>query len=574
MNQRMLLNIVLALSVSGFSTIPAIAQVQPPPPSVQNQEVTIPQSSAIIITFPIALTFDISRKKTLTTAAYLAKPVLDSNGNVVAEANSPINIQLQPTQGGAQLKASALVIGGRVTPILASGPLIPDQKVITTSSIQRAQANQGLLSNMAGSAFNVLYSVFGGATRTSSDQGINFSNIGNSVGTGLGMMSRLSSPKTTRQVEIPQGSVYILTLEAPVTLLPKVIQTTITTQTPAIPTAVATSTTPPAQSQASAILNEFITPTKSAPVPASAIIYVNSATGADSARVPGNTEAAPYRTITYALNQAQPNTVIQLAPGSYTDKTGEVFPLAIKQGVTLRGDESTKGQTTVITGGGRYISPTFARQNITVRAEKDSAIIGVTVTNPNTRGTALWIESTNPLVKNNTFTNSNREGIFVSGTATPKIEANVFTKNGGNGISITRSAQGEIRNNLFQNTGFGLAIGDTSSPLVAENKINQNTDGMLISDDARPMLRNNVIENNLREGVVATANAQPDLGTVESAGKNIIRSNGRYDVYNATDSNTLVSVGNEIDVKRISGKVDFEAHPQGGVSLSREEINR
>lgn len=572
MNQRTLLNIVLALSVSGFSTIPAIAQVQPPTSSVQNQEVTIPQSSAIIITFPIALTFDISRKKSLTTAAYLAKPVLDSNGNVVAETNSPINIQLQPTQGGAQLKAEALVIGGRVTPILASGPLIPDHKVITTSSMQRAQANQGLLSNIAGSAFNVLFGVFGGATRTSNDQSINFSNIGNSVGTGLGVISGLSSPKTTRQVEIPQGSVYILTLEAPVTLLPKVIQTSTITQTPAIPTAVATSTTPPAQSQA-AIL-QVITPTKSAPVPVSAIIHVNSATGADSARGTGNTEAAPYRTITYALSQAQPNTVIQLAPGSYTEKTGEVFPLAIKQGVTLRGDESTKGQTTTITGGGRYISPTFARQNITVRAEKDSAIIGVTLTNPNTRGTGLWIESTNPIVKNNTFTNSNREGIFVTGTATPKIEANVFTKNGGNGISMTRSAQGEIRNNLFQNTGFGLAIGDTSSPLVAENQINQNTDGMIISDDARPMLRNNVIENNLREGVVAIINAQPDLGTVESAGKNIIRSNGRYDVYNATDSNTLVSVGNEINVKRISGKVDFEAHPQPGVSLSHEEINR
>ncbi len=311
-------------------------------------------------------------------------------------------------------------------------------------------------------------------------------------------------------------------------------------------------------------------PTLTAQVPASAIIYVNPATGTDSAGSSGKTETAPYKTITYALSQAQANTVIQLAPGSYTDKTGEVFPLVLKQSVTLRGDESTKGQTTVITGGGFYISPTFARQNVTVQAEKDSTIQGVTITNLNTRGTAVWIESTNPNIKNSTFVNSNREGIFVTGTAAPKIEANVFTKNGGNGISVVRSAQGEIRNNVFQDTGFGLAIGGTSEPLVAENQIMQNADGILISDSAHPVLRNNVIQNNKRDGVVVTIDAKPDLGTAESAGKNIIRSNGSHDVDNATGSNTLAAVGNDIDANHISGKVDFEAHLGVGGSSQKK----
>ncbi len=297
------------------------------------------------------------------------------------------------------------------------------------------------------------------------------------------------------------------------------------------------------------------------------VIYVNPATGTDSAGA-GNAEAAAYKTITYALKQAQPGTVIQLAPGNYTSETGEVFPLVIPQGVTVRGDETTKGQNIVVTGGGRYVSPTFARQDVTVQAANDSTIAGVTLSNPNTRGTALWIESTNPTVRNNTFVNSNRDGIFVTGTATPKIEANVFTKNGGNGISVARSAQGEIRNNVFQDTGFGLAIGGSSSPMVAENQINQNRDGIYISETARPMLRNNVIENNQRDGIVATVNAQPDLGTAESTGQNIIRNNKRYSVYNATRNNTLVAVGNDIDPKSISGKVDFVAatvaRPSGG----------
>jgi len=287
------------------------------------------------------------------------------------------------------------------------------------------------------------------------------------------------------------------------------------------------------------------------------VIYVNPDTGTDSATA-GKTEAAPVKTITYALSQAQSGTVIQLATGSYTAQTGEVFPLDIKPGVTLQGDPSTKGQNRVITGGGIYVSPTFAGQNTTIRAENDSVITGVTITNPNTRGTGVWIESTNPTVENNTFTGSKREGIFVTGTAAPKIEANVFTKNEGNGISVAGSAQGEIRNNQFQDTGFGLAIGGKSSPLVTDNQITQNKDGLFIDDSASPVLRNNVIKNNKRDGLVVTLAAQPDLGTAESPGQNIIRSNGKYDIQNAT-KNTLVAVANDIDKQRILGKVDFVA---------------
>lgn len=324
----------------------------------------------------------------------------------------------------------------------------------------------------------------------------------------------------------------------------------VTPQTPASPTGNSSAPQPGTG-------NPTLTPI--APVPTTGkVIYVNPQTGSDTTGA-STSEATPAKTITAALNQAQPGTVIQLAPGNYTSETGEVFPLTIEAGVTLRGDESSKGQNVVITGGGNFVSPSFARQNVTVLAEKDSTISGVTITNPNTRGTALWIESANPTVTNSTFVNSNRDGIFISGTATPKIESNVFTKNGGNGISVARAAGGEIRNNVFESTGFGLAIGGTSTPLVENNQIRQNKDGIYISESGRPILRGNVIEKNDRDGVVATVNAQPDLGTAESSGQNSIRGNKRYALYNATRNNTLVAVGNDIDRKKISGKVDFVA---------------
>ncbi|MBE9033718.1 DUF1565 domain-containing protein [aff. Roholtiella sp. LEGE 12411] len=323
---------------------------------------------------------------------------------------------------------------------------------------------------------------------------------------------------------------------------------------------------------AGATHQETIAPTLTAQVPATAtVIYVNSATGADTTGA-GATAAAPYKTITFALSQAQPGTIIQLAGGNYNQESGETFPLLLKPGVTLRGDESTKGQAILITGGGFYTSRTFARQDITILAEQDTTITGVSVTNPNQRGTGVWVESTNPIIKNSTFTNSVREGVFVTGTGNPKIENNLFVQNKGNGVSVARSAQGEIRNNVFQDTGFGLAIGGTSTPLIVENQIIQNQDGLFISESAKPVLRKNVIQNNKRDGVVATVNALPDLGTNESPGSNLIRNNTRYDLNNATKTNQILAIGNDIDQKRILGSVEFVAATVPGQPVAFKDV--
>jgi parallel beta-helix repeat protein len=318
------------------------------------------------------------------------------------------------------------------------------------------------------------------------------------------------------------------------------------------------------------VVNADPVPTLTAQVPATAtVIYVNPTTGADTAGA-GTTQAAPYRTITFAVNQAQSGTIIQLAPGTYNQQSGETFPILLKPGMTLRGDEGSKGQGISITGGGFYTSRTFARQDITILAEANSTIAGVSVTNPNQRGTAVWVESTNPIIRNNTFANSVRDGVFLTGTANPTIENNVFVQNTGNGVSIARTSQGQIRNNLFQDTGFGLAIGGSSTPLIVENQIIQNQDGLFISETARPILRKNFIQNNKRDGIVATVDALPDLGTNENPGGNYIRNNTRYDVNNATRTNKIVAIGNDIDQKRISGLVDFVAADVGGATAFKD----
>ncbi|MFM6182822.1 MAG: DUF1565 domain-containing protein [Dolichospermum sp.] len=269
----------------------------------------------------------------------------------------------------------------------------------------------------------------------------------------------------------------------------------------------------------------------------SAIIYVDPVNGLNTAET--GTSAKPYKTITDALSQAKPGTVIQLAPGNYSN---ESFPILLKPGITLRGDQANRGERVVIAGGGDYISRIFARQNITILANQDTTIEGVTVTNTNDRGTGVWIESTNPTIKNSTFVNNARDGVFVTGTGNPRIENNRFVQNSANGISITKTSQGEIRNNLFQGNGFGLAIGNTSTPSLIENQIVQNKDGIVISESAKPLVRKNTIQNNIRDGVVVIHNALPDVGTSSKPGGNVIANNGRYNFHNATKNNTMFDV--------------------------------
>jgi parallel beta-helix repeat protein len=300
---------------------------------------------------------------------------------------------------------------------------------------------------------------------------------------------------------------------------------------------------------------EMPTPTPT-PVNVQQVLYVNPVTGQDTYN--GQTPQTAFRTITQALKFAEGGTLIQLAPGRYTAESGEQFPLKLKPGVILRGNEATRGEDVVIEGGGRFVSRIFARQNATILAGETSHILGVTVTNRHVRGTAIWVESTNPYIRNCTFINNHREGIFVTGEGAPRIEDNLFMHNGGNGVSLTKAAKGEVRRNVFVQTGFGLAIGGVSAPIVADNRIENNVDGVVISDVARPILRGNRIAFNRRTGIIVISSAEPDLGTLASPGNNTFHNNGNHDLHNATKNVTLVSVGNRLDVTKVNGQVQVQ----------------
>ena len=272
-------------------------------------------------------------------------------------------------------------------------------------------------------------------------------------------------------------------------------------------------------------------------------------------------QARPFRTLTRALQIAQSGSVLLLSPGTYSAESGETFPLRLKPGVTLQGDPTVTGQGFLIQGGGEFLSPTAARQNVAILGADRAVLAGVTVTNPNPRGYGLWAESSSPIVLNSTWTGNDHDGISTVGSSAPLIQGNVFTGNGANGITIFGASHPEVRQNVFERTGFGINIADTATPLIIENLISQNRDGIVIQEHARPIIRGNLIEGSQEDGIAAIAQAQPNLGTATEPGNNIFLNNRRYDI-NATVAKQMISAaGNQLD--RTAGQLDL-----AGVSAS------
>jgi len=272
------------------------------------------------------------------------------------------------------------------------------------------------------------------------------------------------------------------------------------------------------------------------------------------------------RTITEAItSNPRPGTVIQLSAGTYSTDAGEIFPLRLPAGVILRGNPATKGAGIIISGGGRFISPTFADQNAAIIPSRGARIEGITIQNRNPRGYGIWIESQPDVhISHNSFTANTHDGVFLAGTAVAWISDNHFVGNTGSGLSAVGSSSGEIRNNLFENTGFGLSIGQKSQVKLVANRIVNNVDGVIITNEAVPVFRHNIIEGSHRDGLVVIADRdktpRPDLGTIDSNGSNIFRHNRLHDIHNLAPV-MISAVGNQLNPSRVKGRVDFYNTP-------------
>lgn len=284
------------------------------------------------------------------------------------------------------------------------------------------------------------------------------------------------------------------------------------------------------------------------------IIYVNPKSGDDSQT---GKKLAPLKTISQALKIADAGSTIQLASGTYSEETGESFPLIISDRITLKGNSQNQGYLTIIQGNGFFVSPTGAGQNVAIAALKDAGgIIGVRVTNNHSRGHGLWVESASPEIMSNTFTSNGNTGVSVNGSSSPIIENNYFYNNAGNGLLVYGTSQPEIVNNTFEQTGFGVSVVQEAAPILTDNSFDGNRIGVIFEGDSQGILRGNEFIDSTESGLTAIARSRVDLGTDNEPGNNVFRSNRKLDIQNAT-SEEIPAVGTEVSGDTV-GNINFD----------------
>ena len=285
------------------------------------------------------------------------------------------------------------------------------------------------------------------------------------------------------------------------------------------------------------------------------VIYVNSRTGNDS---DSGEKFSPLKTVTQALKIAAPGVTIKLAAGTYSVDTGETFPLIVDRQITLQGNPDNQGYQTIIEGHGDFNSPTGAGQSIAIAALKDAAgIIGLKISNQDSRGHGLWVESANLQIANNTFTRNGNTGLSVNGNSSPTIENNYFYNNSGNGLLVYGTSQPQVIDNTFEKTGFGVSIIEKAAPTLIGNKFDGNRIGIILEGNSQAVLKNNEVINSQESGLTAIANSQVNLGTSSSPGNNTFRSNRKLAIQNAT-SNSLIAVGTEVQ-GQTAGDINFDS---------------
>lgn len=232
-------------------------------------------------------------------------------------------------------------------------------------------------------------------------------------------------------------------------------------------------------------------------------LYVNPDIGSDQAE---GIVDQPMQTVTHALAIAAPNTVIVLAPGKYTQASGEVFPLQLKSGVTIQGTPGERSRSAIIEGGGNFNSPSRSQQNAAVVAADRAGIAQVAISNPD--GYGLWIESASPTILESAFVGNRQTGIYVTG-GSPRVQGSYFSGNRVAGLVVFGASNASIESNIFEGTGDAIRVVEGATPEIIGNRMTNNNAGLVLIGNARPVLRDNLMEGNRRNDIVEIAASSP-----------------------------------------------------------------
>lgn len=307
--------------------------------------------------------------------------------------------------------------------------------------------------------------------------------------------------------------------------------------------------------------------------------YVDAADGSDDND--GSFES-PFRTITFALTQAQSGHRVGVLPGDYDAPHGELFPITIPFGVILIGDQENRGLGPVPT---RILGNGTIDQDYTaaVSMQATSQILGFAISSSAVLasfGVDVGVDAT---IANNTFDFSYggihlaagspeiRDSTFLTtyygirGVGTAQIEGNHFV-DGSFPIDLLGGAS-EVRDNLIEGSGNVGVQNAGGSAFIVDNVFNNDayTNGCLGLQDS-PVVRDN--ECNVTSGLaVRIFGGTPDLGTFVDPGGNLLGSQDAVGIVHQ-GSEFVNAQGNTWANDPVSCKVDIELSGGGTVQYA------
>jgi hypothetical protein len=299
------------------------------------------------------------------------------------------------------------------------------------------------------------------------------------------------------------------------------------------------------------------------------------------------TSGSQWRTITYALiHVSGPGAIIHVAAGKYNTSVGEVFPIAMKNGVSLIGagidtsfidagsnngvfqcdsivDASTKIEKFTIEngqvsgyGGGFFISAGSLLQINNNKIINNTSNFSM----DNDGGGAFYIENSSPKIIDNIISgNTSEDGgdaIYLSNSSAlikgNKI-INNFNSSWSNCLYITGSTSNPrfINNVIAGNSGDAFNCNTSSFPEIINNTISDNTgNGIYIYYATPDSIINNIISYNLGYGINEYGSTSNhgiigyNLFYVNAHGLFEDKTNVSY--FTATDLNSVSECGNNI----------------------------
>lgn len=198
--------------------------------------IQLPVSTALTLAFVSDTVFEVGSAQEYPVTLMTVEALKDTYGNSVVPDGAPVRGKLVSAAGGVKLVAVEIIVGGKGIPLQTSDVFIPARKVVTKSTNERAKDKQKFGGNM-GQTIGDLISPDDEKTVQQAT----------AAGALLGLFFGSGGADTTEVVQIPNKSVYILTLKDPMTLT-RVAARPAQSAPPQVPQATAYVPAPPANS--------------------------------------------------------------------------------------------------------------------------------------------------------------------------------------------------------------------------------------------------------------------------------------------------------------------------------------